>query len=240
VDIGDRGPVATFAAPMVPRHGRLTLDDRAAHHAKVRRIGVGSVLRLTDGCGHIGLGVIAGITRSAIDIDVGDVEYHPPPSPLHLLVPIADRDRMLWLAEKCVELGITSWRAVAFHRSMSVTPRGEGPAFAEKVKLRMVAALQQCAGAWLPEVHPDTNLAGALAVTGGTRLLLDPEGARIGSTTLDWPVAALVGPEGGLESSEHAALIDAGWSPTRVEGNVLRFETAGIAAVSVIRSRGAI
>jgi 16S rRNA (uracil1498-N3)-methyltransferase len=240
VDGGDRSPVATFAAPMLPRHGRLTLDDRAAHHAKVRRIDVGSTLRLTDGCGHIGVGVLVGLTRSAMDIDVGDVEYHPPPPELHLLVPIADRDRMLWLAEKCVELGITSWRAVAFKRSMSVTPRGEGPAFAEKVKARMVAALQQCSGAWLPEIHPDINLGGALAVGGRTRLLLDPEGARISSARLEWPVAALVGPEGGLESSERSALLGAGWIPTRLEGNVLRFETAGIAAVAAIRTLGAI
>jgi 16S rRNA (uracil1498-N3)-methyltransferase len=34
-----------------------------------------------------------------------------------LLAPVADRDRMLWLAEKTVELGLTSWRPVVWRRS---------------------------------------------------------------------------------------------------------------------------
>src|SRR5205085_10727821 len=92
-----------------------------------------------------------------------DLEVMAPPAEVHLLVPIADRDRMLWLAEKSAELGLSSWRPIRYHRSGSVSPRGEGDAFAAKVHARMLAALEQSCGAWLPFVGAETSLEDAIA-----------------------------------------------------------------------------
>ena len=46
-------------------------------------------------------------------------------------------------------------RAFAFGVRRSVSPRGEGPAFGEKVRARMLSALEQSGGAWLPTILPD-------------------------------------------------------------------------------------
>ena len=50
------------------------------------------------------------------------------------------------------------------------------------------------------------------------------------------PVTIAVGPEGGLEAGEVAALTAAHFLPVRLGGNILRFETAAIAALAIIRS----
>jgi 16S rRNA (uracil1498-N3)-methyltransferase len=50
------------------------------------------------------------------------------------------------------------------------------------------------------------------------------------------PVAIALGPEGGLEDEERARFAAAHWRTASLGDNVLRFETAGIAALALVRS----
>ena len=153
-------------------------------------------------------------------------------------MPIGDRDRMLWLAEKATELAATSWRPVAWRRSRSVSPRGEGAGFQAKARARMASALAQCEGGWLPALYPDATVERAIAATPpGSRLLLDPDGAPIASLPmLAAPVTLALGPEGGMERDERDRLVEAGFAPVALAGNILRFETAGLAALAIVRA----
>ena len=146
---------------------------------------------------------------------------------------------MLLLAEKATELGITSWQSVRFNRSMSVSPRGEGAGFAAKLRSRMVAALEQSGGAWLPRLLEETTV-GALARTeDDLAIVLDAAGESLMAVAAGIegrsPVV-LVGPEGGIEPDELRRLTEGGWRRVRLAPNTLRFETAGIAAVAAIRA----
>jgi len=217
---------------------RVSLPEAAAHHARVKRMNVGDDVRLTDGNGTVGHGVIASLDKKAVQIDVSDVERVAAPSAIHLRVPIGDRDRMLWLAEKATELGAATWQAVRFRRSASVSPRGEGEAFAEKVRLRMINALEQSGGAWLPSILPDIGL-DALSVSAAHQsILLDPSGEPLPSVLRpEKEPVLLFGPEGGIDAEERARLIEAGWHPAALANTVLRFETAGVAALAVSRAQ---
>jgi 16S rRNA (uracil1498-N3)-methyltransferase len=233
-----RSAVATFyvAAPLT-HDSRVMLDAAAAHHARVRRLGEGEAVCLTDGKGSRARAVLAGLARSALEIHVQEVEHVAPPPVLHLLVPIGDRDRMLWLAEKASELGVTSWQSVRFERSKSVTPRGEGTAFLDKVHARMVAALEQSSGAWIPEVLPEIDAAAAVASNASaTRLMLDVDGPPVLGRQFDAPVAIALGPEGGVTPGEREGFVASGWLPTSLGATTLRFETAAIAAAAVVRA----
>ena len=239
----DRAPVAPvasfFASAAFSAGGTATLGEAAAHHARVKRLGVGDMVRVTDGAGRVGIGAISRLARESADVAFDGVDTIAPPSPIHLRVPMADRDRMLWLAEKSTELGITTWQAVRFRRSASVSPRGEGAAFAEKVRARMVGALEQSGGAWLPILLPDTTPDDLSIAAGELPILLRAGGAPLaalmGLPDSDRPVI-LLGPEGGFETAELSALTAAGWRAAQLGSNTLRFETAGIAAVAVCRS----
>jgi 16S rRNA (uracil1498-N3)-methyltransferase len=250
VERDDRSPVAPAASFFVDGGNfspgsDATLGEQAAHHARVKRLAMGDAVRLTDGMGHRASGIIHDIRRAAIVVGVHDVEKVERPAPIHLCAPVADRDRMLWLAEKAAELGITTWQSVRFRRSMSVSPRGEGEAFANKIRARMVSALEQSGGAWLPEVLPDATLdsVATLEFSGNeasAHIVLDASGAPMRSIVdeiaIGLPPTILVGPEGGMETDETAALRASGWRSASIGQTTLRFETAGIAAIAIVRA----
>ena len=235
----DRRPgVVTLWAGERPEVGRpLTLAAEECQHARVRRLGVGSEVRLVDGAGLEADGTLVRLTRHHGTVDVSAVcEVAPPPS-VHLLLPVADRDRMLWLAEKAAELGVTSWRPVIWHRSRSVSPRGEGMLFQGKVRARMISALKQSGGAWLPELHPEASLPHAIAAAPeGTRVALDGGGRAMTTLAIRSPVTVALGPEGGIEPDELEQLTAAGFALASVGPTTLRFETAGVVALGVART----
>lgn len=240
VERADRAPVATFHAPGDWR-GLVDLGSAAAHHAGVKRLAVGDPVRLTSGDGRRATGVIVELARArlVVDVDASSLVAVPAPPSVELWAPVADRERMLLLGEKAVELGASAWRPVVYRRSRSVSPRGEGEAFREKLRLRMISALEQSGSAWLPVLHAETTvdvaLAGAAGVSG---VLLDAGGVPLESIGEDLaaPVALAVGPEGGLDADERAAFVAADWRTASLGANVLRFETAGIAALAIVRS----
>ena len=178
VERADRAPVATFHAPG-DWGAEVALDEAAAHHASVKRLAVGDAVRLTSGDGRRALGTIAALAkrRLAIAVDAGSVETVPAPAHVELWAPVGDRERMLLLAEKAVELGASVWRPIVYRRSKSVSPRGEGEAFREKVGARMIGALEQCGSAWLPVMHDEVSAEVALEAARGTGVLLDVAGA---------------------------------------------------------------
>lgn len=237
-----RPTVASFVAPGPLAVGRATLDEDAAHHARVRRLEEGAHVTVRDGRGAVGRGRILRAAKSALEVELDAVDHVPPPPPVHVLAPVGDRERMLWLAEKSVEVGITSWRAVRWQRSRSVSPRGEGEAFVAKLRARMAQALAQSEGAWLPEVRDAADLDEVLAAlpAAADRLLLDADGdALADGRTLPPPaqhgVCLALGPEGGLEADEVARCEAAGFRRLRLPGNVLRFETAGVVGAAFAR-----
>jgi 16S rRNA (uracil1498-N3)-methyltransferase len=243
VEREDRAPVGTFYAPG-GWDERVELGEAAAHHAGVKRLAVGDVVGLTSGDGRRGFGAIADLSRRglAVSLDTASITVVHAPAHVALWAPVGDRDRMLMLAEKAVELGVSAWWPVTYTRSRSVSPRGEGDAFRAKLRLRMISALEQSGGAWLPELHDDTDLEEAVAGQGepiaGDRLLLDASGEAVGDVlhTLDPPVTIALGPEGGLTEDERARFIRGGWRLVSLGANVLRFETAGIAALAIVRA----
>ena len=179
------------------------------------------------------------LPRDEALVVLGDTVDVPRPPHLRLLVPVADRERMLWLAEKCAELAVTSWQPVLFQRSASVSPRGEGEKFAQKVRARMIGALEQSGGAWLPEIRRELSLPEALvrpAEAAGAPFLLERGGHRLVDQHLD-AADLLLGPEGGIEAAERALIVDQhGWLPASLGETTLRFETAGVVAAGLLRA----
>jgi 16S rRNA (uracil1498-N3)-methyltransferase len=216
------------------------LNESAARHMRVLRLEPGALIGVRDGQGTVAEGKLARLSKTAAHIDIETVEHIAPLPPVHLLVPVADRERMLWLAEKACELACTSWRPVLWHRSKSVTPRGEGIVFQGKTRARMESALAQSEGAWLPQIFPEASAErAALATPVGDRIVLDPSGPPLAgdeSISIGAPVTIALGPEGGFEASELEVLSAAGFRTASIGRTILRFETAGVAALAIVRT----
>lgn len=238
VEHGPDAGVATFFSDDTLEPGRtVTLGEGETHHARVRRLAVGERVRLTDGAGAIGGGTLVRLSKHHAMVELDVVHRVEAPPEIHLIVPIADRERMLWLAEKATELGVSSWRPVLWRRSRSVSPRGEGVAFQQKLRARMIAALTQSGGAWLPTTYPDASVErAAAAASTATRLLLDAGGEPMATLGIEAPVTIAVGPEGGIEESERTTLLSSAFVPVRVAPLTLRFETAALVAAGAIRA----
>lgn len=236
MDRTGRAPIATFfCGDKLFPGGAVTLPEEAAHHMRVSRIAVGESVELRDGAGTAARGTLVRISRTSAMVDVLETREIVRPAPIHLLAPVADRERMLWLAEKATELGITSWRPVMWQRSKSVSPRGDGPTFQRKIRSRMTSALIQSGGAWLPDLFPEASVERAVsAAPPGTRLLLAQDGDHIARVAIREPATIALGPEGGMEPVEQGFFMDAGFLPVRLGETTLRFETAGIAAVAIV------
>lgn len=237
-----QSPVGTFYAEGALAAGAsIALGEATAHHLRVRRIGAGEVVMLTNGKGTLARGVIARIARAEVQIEVHEPSLIPRPPRLRLFLPVADRDRMLWLAEKSAELAISVWQPVLYQRSLSVSPRGVGDAFGRKVVARMRSALEQSGGAWLPEVRSELALGDALAAdrsTASVRYVLERGGRPLIAERPSGAVDVMVGPEGGLEATERAMILDGGaWVPVSLGENTLRFETAGMVAAGMLRAQ---
>jgi 16S rRNA (uracil1498-N3)-methyltransferase len=235
VERADRATVATFfaAEPLVVG-GTVTLSEEAAHHIRVTRVAVGECVALRDGAGKAALGTLVKASRTSALVDVSEISEIPRAAPIHLLAPVADRERMLWLAEKTVELGLTSWRPVVWRRSKSVSPRGEGPTFQAKVRSRMTSALIQSGGGWLPDMFPEATVERAIAAAPlGTRILLAKDGEPIAGVPMRAPITIALGPEGGMEQAERDLFIGAAFLPVKLGVGTLRFETAGVVAVAI-------
>ncbi len=232
-----------FSAPST-----VALGEEESHHMRVRRLVSGVRVRLLDGQGTVGEGVLTQLAKRHATVSVERSEQVEPPLAIHLLLPVADKDRMLWLAEKATELGVASWRPVVWKRSKHVNPRGEGPMFHQKVRARMVSALGQSGGAWLPAMYPDSTPENAIAARPeSAALVLDADAPTLvtvlseGLETLKvfgapTAVTIAIGPEGGFEPSELVALKLAGFHPAALGANVLRFETAAIAGIAAVRA----
>ena len=235
MELPDRTPVATFfSSDSFSVGSTVVLSDEAAHHIRVARVGVGEYVALRDGAGKGAVGTLVKANKTSAHVDVSEIAEIPRPAPIHLLAPVADRERMLWLAEKAMELGVSSWRPVIWRRSKSVSPRGEGSTFQAKVRARMISALLQSGAGWLPDIFPEATIERAIAAAPlGTRVLLVKDGEPIAAVPMRSPVTIALGPEGGMESSERDSFIGAAFLPVKLTQTTLRFETAGVAGVAI-------
>jgi len=233
-----RAPVVSFYCADVLAVGEIRLEGSPVQHARARRVDRGDTARLTDGKGRIGFGEILIVGKGELRISIESIEIMARPKPLDVIVPVADRERMLVAAEKCVELQVTAWHPAYFTRSRSVSPRGEGAKFREKLRARMESALEQSGGAWMPEIHEEREAVDAMRSVPAewTCFFLDAGGAPLASRVDHREVALAVGPEGGFERQEIVAAEGLGWTAASIAETTLRFETAIIAGVAVVRA----
>ena len=236
VERDDRGRVITLFWPSF-QEGRVRLHGAVVQHARVRRVELGDAVRLVDGVGDVADGSVVRLGKDDMAVDIERIAWRARPLPLELVVPVADRDRMLFAAEKAVELQATAWRPVYFARSRSVSPRGEGEKFREKVRARMQSALEQSGGAWLPTILDESEFQEVVAVDAvPERVLLDASGESLTAETWASVSILAIGPEGGLEDDEVRAAREHGWTVATLGASTLRFETAIIAGAAVVRA----
>ncbi|MDR2000957.1 MAG: 16S rRNA (uracil(1498)-N(3))-methyltransferase [Zoogloeaceae bacterium] len=230
-----------FCSATLAPGANIALPPDAAHHAaKVLRLGEGDRIILFDGRGGEWTGRLrhAGKTVNAA-IESFNADDRQPPVSITLAQGLPAADKMDWIVQKAVELGVTRIVPVACRRSVI---RLSGERMERRVahwQAVAIAACEQCRRNLVPEITPLIELPqflGAAAADDNTRLILAP-GAETRLAGLPKPASAitlLIGPEGGFEDSELAAAASAAFHPVSLGPRVLRTETAGPAALAAM------
>ena len=226
-------------------HDDVTLDDEAGHHlSRVRRVRPGETLTAADGGGRWRPYAVVGVRPGALELHAQGPPVVEPQLEPRLVVAFAltKGTKPDLAVQKLTELGVDGVTLLSTRRSV---PRWSGSRVdAALTRLRRIGreAAAQCRRARLPEIDgvlPVTELRGRPGL-----VVADPAGEELAGVPAppggEWVL--VVGPEGGFDADEAAALTtpaEHGEGPARLRlgPHVLRAETAAIAGAAVLTTR---
>lgn len=220
---------------------RIELPDDLAHHAlRVLRLRDGGAIILFDGNGgHYPATLeIAGKRAWAQTAGRIDSEAELPVRTI-LAQGIASGDKMDWIVEKSVEMGVAQLVPITARRSVIQLSGERRDKRLRHWRRIAVAASEQCGRNRVMEVAPPQGLDEWLsqAEPGLLRLACHPEAETDLAGALHGhhgPLALMVGPEGGWADEELALMSGQGLRTVRFGRRVLRTETAGIALMAAV------
>lgn len=233
----------------------IELPASAAHHAaRVLRLEQGDQITLFNGNGGEFSAIIARIDKSGAMVAVEKQFDSERESPLNitLVQAVCASEKMDWIMQKAVELGVSRIQPIATRRSVVRLTGERADKRARHWQQIVASACEQCGRNHLPQVLPLLSLPDWLGeqmavrknshagVPGNLYFMLAPTAEK---GLRDFPEAAaaatltlLVGPEGGLAPEEEAAARATGFVSLRLGGRILRTETAALAAVAALQT----
>jgi len=215
--------------------GPLPIDGAAAHYlAGVMRMAAGDAVKLFDDRTGEWLAVATEVGRRRLTVEVRErLRPRETPPDLWLCAAPLKKGRVDWMAEKACELGVARLVPVVTRRTVVDRPN------TDRLRAHMVEAAEQCDRTAVPEVAEPVKLHALIAdwPVGRTLFFADETGGapalaamRAGARS----AAVLVGPEGGFDADERAAiraLPDA--VGVSLGPRILRADTAAAAAVAL-------
>lgn len=235
-----------FLVESLPADDSMTLDGPEGRHAaSVARLRVGERLLLADGRGATATAEVTAVGRGNLHLAITSRRYVDAPDPRLVVVQgIAKGDRGELAVQAMTEVGVDEIVPWAASRAV-VLWRGErGVRAREKWVVTAREAAKQSRRAWLPVVAGDpdeSTKAVTQRVSAAAATLVLHEEAETRLSAVELPTAGaivlVVGPEGGIASTEMDAFEAAGGVPVRLGAEVLRTSTAGVAALAVLSAR---
>ena len=230
-----------FANQSITGSAYLLEGDQAHHLINVMRFGVGAQIVVFDGSGTEFDAEIQSIEKRQVLLRIigpGRQGHNRQPK-VTIATALPKGDRQKFMVEKLVELGASALIPLK-------TKRGVAEAN-DKVKARMkkqvIEASKQCGRNRLMEIRPSvsiTELVESSEFVDDCRLFGHPyTNNRFTDVVVHLSgdgddsrpsFVVAIGPEGGFTESEQQLLMEAEWQPVRLGANVLRIETAAIAA----------
>ena len=210
----------------------VTLSQEESEHCvRALRHRAGDEVLLTDGLGNEAHAIILTDNPKACQVEVHNVRMVKDTSlhRLHLAIaPTKNIDRIEWLVEKCVELGIESIHFILCDNSER--PRVN----MDRMRRIAVSALKQCQTTWLPpmELVSYREFLESHAQMPADKYIAwcDDENTRqlARENFSHENVILLIGPEGDFSAAEIETARQHGYTEVKLGNRRLRTETAGL------------
>ncbi|GHD22165.1 ribosomal RNA small subunit methyltransferase E [Halioglobus japonicus] len=209
------------------------------HLARALRMQEGAELVLFDGTGGQYPAVITSVGKKQVTVQTGAFDDCNLESTLRvsLGIAISRGDRMDWVIQKATELGVSSITPLQTERT---EVKLKGDRAAKKIghwQQIAISACEQCGRNIVPVVSDIAPVAAWLeAQPAQLKVVLHHRADPLPASD-DAPasVALLIGPEGGLSTSEIKAAEAADFLSLRLGPRVLRTETAPLAALTALQ-----
>jgi 16S rRNA (uracil1498-N3)-methyltransferase len=221
----------------------MLLNEQAAHLARVLRAQVGQEFDIV--AGHaVRRGVIEKVDADAVEFSLHEEVEVGESLPLIVVLSIVRFERMEWAIEKLTELGVARIIPLIARRSEKHLVQAAAKRSERWRKISRESA-QQSRRSQVPEIADPMSVKDCIAESQHALRLLLSEQERARSLweslmTTDPEIAsskevyAAIGPEGGWAPEELSSFLESGWQSVSLGSNILRTETAAIAAASLI------
>lgn len=157
---------------------------------------------------------------------------------LHYLFAPLKRARLDYMAQKATEMGASVLQPVITRRTVAERVN------TERLHANAVEAAEQCGILRVPDVHAPQKLESLLETWDRDRRLVFADEAAPVASPLEalagrsgTPLAVLIGPEGGFEPEERAALLKQSYViPLSLGPRVMRADTAAVACLALVNA----
>ena len=216
--------------------GRIVgIEGKQANYlARVMRVGEGDAVILCDDITGEWVARVTEAGKRRVDLKVEDHLRPREEVPDFWLCPaLLKKDRFDMVLEKSTELGVAAIHPVLTRRCVADKLNGE------RATTIVTEAAEQCARTALPKVAEPVKLDALLRDWPDDRILFfaDEEGGEPAADAFcyaEGPAALLIGPEGGFDDAERAAIrAHPAARPISLGPRILRGETAALAGIAV-------
>ncbi len=223
------------------RNGEAEIaGDEAQHLTRVLRVETGQRYEISDDRSVYLAEIIQARKQQVVFRVLEKLATNPPPVRIHLFAALIKFDRFEWIVEKATELGTERIVPVRAGRSERGLEQA-APKRLERWRRIAVEASQQSRRDRLPEVGELQSFDEVLGAAATVRFACDEEpGVRAlldavpRHRTAEDVAAILLGPEGGWTDDERERFTASSWTPVSLGPQVLRAETAAVAALSIV------
>lgn len=218
------------------RENTILPESDSQHCVKVLRMREGQELCIVDGAGHRYTCRLVDAHPKRAMVEVLACAEAPLAWKQTITVAVAptkNMDRMEWLVEKLVEIGVNRIVPLRCERSERRELK------TERLEKIAVSAMKQSLKAWMPDICPMTDFEAALSMIKAEQKYIaycSDAHERIMLSRAYVPgadMAVLIGPEGDFSDGEVENAIKAGYKPVTLGDNRLRTETAALYACSL-------
>jgi 16S rRNA (uracil1498-N3)-methyltransferase len=223
-------------------HAVITLSDDATQHIRVLRLNVGDAITLFNGQGGQYLAELSDVQKRICQAKILSFQATDNESPLHLhLGQVMSRgDRMEFVIQKAVELGVNEITPLVSERC-GVKLNAERLSKKQQQWQKIaIAACEQSGRNIVPIIHETQALTEWCEFDiDCCKLTLHPR-AKYSINTLPDDinhVRLLIGPEGGFSDQEISLTESLDFTETLLGPRVLRTETAALTAITALQCR---
>ncbi|MCC6722749.1 MAG: 16S rRNA (uracil(1498)-N(3))-methyltransferase [Bacteroidia bacterium] len=208
------------------------IDDDFRHCTKVLRNALGDEVNATDGCGKLFTGFIYSISKNELTVKINETKFFENEERFNLAIaPTKNAERIEWLIEKSVEIGIKSISFIICEHSERKKIN------IERLNKIAISAMKQSNKYWLPKIYEPVNFKTIIKQNPKSYIAHCYESATMffKPDIANEECMILIGPEGDFSKSEVKFAIENNCIEVSLGKSRLRTETAGFFACNIYK-----